>query len=99
MICSAPSPTDTASPNTVATIESTSIAFPHGPWIPSPSTGWNADETRGGSLRLYVKYPNVRPGTARIAHMCTPKWKLAMFRASTAARSEAGSVPYMGGFA
>jgi len=48
---------------------------------------------------LYVKYPNVRPGTARIAHMCTPKWKLAMFRASTAARSEAGSVPYMGGFA
>ena len=31
--------------------------------------------------------------------MCSPKWKLAMFRASTAAWSDPGSVPYMGGFA
>ena len=31
------------------------MALPHGPWMPSPSRGWNAEETRGGSFRLYVK--------------------------------------------
>ena len=52
LICSALRPVDTARPKTVATIEMMSIVRPIGPWMRSPRTGWNAEETRGGRLRL-----------------------------------------------
>lgn len=50
-----PSPMDTATPKSVPTIARTSMARPIGPWMPSPSRGWNMELTRGGRLRLYMK--------------------------------------------
>ena len=88
LICSAPRPVETARPKTVETTAMMSMAWPMGPWMRSPSSGWNADDTRGGRLRLYVKYPKHRPGTTRMAHMWMPKWKFAIDSASHAASSE-----------
>jgi hypothetical protein len=32
-----------------------SMILPIGPWMPSPSSGWKIELTRGGRLRLWMK--------------------------------------------
>jgi hypothetical protein len=55
LICMVPSPIETATPKRVPTMARMSMSRPTGPWMRSPSSGWNMELTRGGRLRLYMK--------------------------------------------
>ncbi len=74
MICRVPSPIETATPKTVPMIATTSIVFPIGPWILSPRMGWKIELTRGGRLRLWMKYAKHSAGGVKIVHVCSVKW-------------------------
>ena len=62
LICSAPSPSDVAVPNSVAKIARPSISRPTGRSLAfSPSSGTNVALTRFLPPRRYVKYASARP--------------------------------------
>lgn len=57
------------------------------------------EETRGGRLRLYMKYPKHSAGRAKIVQVCRPKWYSVMAMALRAASLDSGSTPRKGGAA
>ena len=64
MNCSTPNPRVCATPRTVATTATTSIACPKGPESALPKIGVSADLIVKGSPRRYEKYPRARPTIA-----------------------------------
>ena len=74
LICRVPRPMETAMPNTVPTIATMSMTLPTGPWMPSPRIGWKIELTRGGRLRLWMKYAKHSAGRVKIVQVCSVKW-------------------------
>ena len=63
-ICSAPKPSDTASPNRVASTATMSTAWPKGPQTDLPISGKNPERSVSGMPRLKQKNASDKPATA-----------------------------------